>query len=54
MAAAGQPVRTVDDLSGALRAAAPGGTVEMTVLRGTDERVIQVVLGPGGQPEGEA
>ena len=54
VAAGGQPVSSVDDLSGALRAAAPGGTVEMTVLRGTDERVIQVVLSPGGQPEGEA
>src|SRR5262245_27356580 len=51
VAAAGQPVRSVDDLSGALRAAAPGGSVALTVLRGTDERSVQVVF---GQPEGEA
>jgi serine protease Do len=52
VAAAGQPVRTVDDLSGALRAA--GETIELTVLRGTDERSIQVALGQNSQPEGEA
>jgi hypothetical protein len=33
----------VDDLSGVLRAAA--GTIELTVLRGTDERTIQVTFG---------
>jgi len=43
VAAAGQPVRTADDLSGALQAA--GDTIELTVLRGTDERSIQVALG---------
>jgi serine protease Do len=55
-AAAGQPVRTVDDLSGALRVASGGGrvTIELNVIRGTDERSIQVVLGQDGQPEGEA
>ena len=47
--AAGQPVRSVDDLSGALRAATD--TIELTVLRGTDERTIQVAF---GQPEGSA
>jgi serine protease Do len=47
--AAGQPVRSVDDLSGALRAATD--TIELTVLRGTDERTIQVRF---GQPEGSA
>ena len=41
--AGGQPVRSADDLAGALRAAA--GTIELTVLRGTDERTIQVTLG---------
>ena len=51
--AAGQPVRTVDDLSDTLRAAS-GGTIELTVIRGTDERSIAVALGQGGQPEGEA
>jgi len=44
--AAGQPVRTIDDLSGALRAA--GDTIELTVLRGTDERTIQVTFGQDG------
>src|SRR5262252_4725942 len=34
--AAGQPVRTIDDLSGALRAA--GDTIELNVLRLTEER----------------
>jgi serine protease Do len=52
VAAAGQPVRTVDDLSGALRAA--GEAIELTVLRGTDERSIQVALGQTSQPDGEA
>jgi serine protease Do len=45
VAAAGQPVRSVDDLFGVLRAAAPGSTIELTVLRGTDERSVQVTLG---------
>jgi len=48
VAAAGQPTRTVDDLAGALRSTAPGGTVELTVLRGTDERTVQVTLGQPG------
>ena len=51
VAAAGQPTRTADDLFGALRAAAPAGSIEMTVLRGTEERRVQVAF---GQPEGEA
>jgi serine protease Do len=50
VAAAGQPVRSIDDLSGALRAAA-AGTVDLTVLRGTEERNVQVVL---GQAESQA
>jgi serine protease Do len=45
VAAAGQPVRSIDDLFGVLRAAAPGSTIELTVLRGTDERSVQVTLG---------
>ena len=53
VAAAGQPVRSVDDLSGALRTAF-ADTIELTVLRGTDERSIQVGLGQDGQPEGPA
>jgi serine protease Do len=51
VAAGGQPTHAADDLFGALQAAAPGGSIEMTVLRGTDERTVQVVF---GQPEGEA
>ena len=50
--AAGQPVRTVDDLSAALQAA--GDTVELNVLRGTDERGIHVALGQNGSPGGDA
>jgi S1-C subfamily serine protease len=50
--AAGQPVRSVDDLSDALRAAAD--TIELTVLRGTDERTIGVTFGQDGQSEGSA
>jgi S1-C subfamily serine protease len=49
VAAAGQPVRSADDLAAALRAAAD--TIELTVIRGTDERTIQVAF---GQPEGSA
>ena len=52
VAAAGQPVRTIDDLSAALQAA--GDTIELNILRGTDERSIQVPLGQNSQPEGEA
>ena len=52
VAVASQPVRTIDDLLGALQVA--GDTIELTVLRGTDERSIQVALGQNSQPEGEA
>jgi serine protease Do len=52
VAAAGQPVRTIDDLSGALRAA--GDTIELNVLRLTEERRVQVVFGQDSQPEGGA
>jgi serine protease Do len=45
--AAGQPVRSADDLAGELRTAAADG-IELTVLRGTDERSIQVTFGPEG------
>jgi serine protease Do len=54
VAVGGQPVRGVDDLSGALRAAAPGGTVDLTVLRGTEERAVHVVFGQNGEPATEA
>jgi len=50
--AAGQPVRTIDDRSGALRAA--GDTIELNVLRLTEERSVQVVFGQDSPPEGDA
>jgi serine protease Do len=53
VAAAGQPVRSVDDLSGALRTVS-ADTIELKVVRGTDERSIQVSFGQDGQPEGSA
>ena len=52
VAVASQPVRAIDDLSGALRAA--DDTIELNVLRGTDERSIQVAFGQNSQPEQEA
>ena len=53
VAAAGRPVTTIDDLFDALQAAR-GGAVELNVVRGTDERTIQVVPGENGQPDQEA
>jgi serine protease Do len=47
VAAAGQPVRTADDLFDALPAG--GGIVELSIVRGADERAVQVVLGENGQ-----
>jgi serine protease Do len=44
-AAGGQPIRTADDLFGALREAGPTGAIELTVLRGTEERTVQVTFG---------
>src|SRR6202035_719445 len=41
--AAGRPARTPDDLFDAL-AAARGGTLELKVVRGTDERTLQVTF----------
>ena len=43
VAAAGQPANTPDDLFDAL-AAARGGTLELKVVRGTDERTLQVTF----------
>jgi len=54
VAVGGQPVRGVDDLSGALRAAAPSGAIDLTVLRGTEERAVHVVLGQSGEAATEA
>ena len=45
MAASGQPVAGVDDLFDALRGA-QGGTLELRVVRGTDERTVPVVFTP--------
>jgi serine protease Do len=50
VAAAGQPVRTPDDLFDALQAAG-GATIELTIVRGTDERAIRVAFTGNGQPE---
>ncbi len=52
-AAAGQPVRTPDDLFDALQAAR-GGSIELTIIRGTDERTIQVTFTDHGQPGNQA
>jgi serine protease Do len=41
VAAAGHPVRTPDDLFDALKAT-PGGTIELNLIRGTDEVTTQV------------
>jgi serine protease Do len=56
VAAAGQPIRTIDDLSGALQAAAGGRrvTIDLNVVRGTDERSVQVAFGQDDQPQGDA
>jgi serine protease Do len=43
VAVAGQPVRVIDDLFDALQAA-HRGTTELTIVRGTDERTVQVML----------
>jgi S1-C subfamily serine protease len=43
VAAAGHPVRTPDDLFDALQAAG-GGTIALTIIRGADERAVQVTL----------
>ena len=48
VAAAGQPVGGVDDLFDALRAA-QSGTLELRVVRGTDERTVQVVFTPANE-----
>ena len=44
---------TTDDLFDALQAAR-GGTIELNIVRGTDERTIQVAFGNNGQPGQEA
>jgi serine protease Do len=54
VSAGGQPTRTADDLFGVLRTATPGSTIELTVVRGTEQRSVQVVFGQEGQPASEA
>ena len=49
VAAGGEPVRTPDDLYDALRAA-QAGSIQLNVVRGTDERTIEVSFAPNGQP----
>ena len=53
VAAAGQPVHAADDLFDALQAAR-GGTIELKLVRGTDERTLQVAFGGDDQPGQEA
>jgi S1-C subfamily serine protease len=53
VAAAGQPVHTADDLFDALQAAR-GGTIELKLVRGTEERTLQVAFGGDEQPGQEA
>jgi len=48
VAAAGRPVSSPDDLFDAL-AAARGGSLELTVVRGADERTIEVTFADPGQ-----
>ena len=48
MRAAGRPVRSTDDLFAALDAA-DGGAIQLVILRGTDERTVDVQLGDGDQ-----
>jgi serine protease Do len=49
-AAAGHPVRTPDDLYDALQAATSGGAIDLTIIRGTDERTIHITLEQHSQP----
>ena len=53
VAAAGLPLGTPDDLFDALPAGR-GGTIELSIVRGTDERTIEVSFADNGQPGQEA
>jgi serine protease Do len=53
VAAAGHPIHTPDDLFDALQTAR-GGTIELSIIRGTGERVVQVAFGGNGQPDQKA
>jgi serine protease Do len=52
VAAAGQPVRGADDLFDALQGAA--GAIELRIVRGADERTVQVAFTEAGQAGQEA
>ena len=45
--AAGEPVRSIDDLFKALEAAADN-VIELVILRGAEERAVEVQLGASG------
>ena len=49
VSAAGLPAHNPDDLFDALQAAAQAGTIELDVVRGTDERTIEVRFGTSGR-----
>jgi serine protease Do len=53
VSAAGRPTPTPDDLFEAL-AAAGGGTIELAVVRGTEERTLQVTLAASAPPAQDA
>lgn len=46
VSAGGQPLGSLDDLFNALAAAGPGGSLELGVLRGVEERTVTVNLEP--------
>jgi serine protease Do len=48
VAAPGRPIRTPDDLFEALKAAGPGGSIELNVIRGTSELTVQVSFADQG------
>jgi serine protease Do len=50
VAAAGRELDSVDALYEVLDGVAEGGSVELTVVRGTDERPVQVEFGAAGAP----
>jgi S1-C subfamily serine protease len=50
--AAGDPVRGMDDLFDAL-GAATGGQLDLTIVRGAEERTVRVTLGEAGGQQGE-
>ena len=51
VAAAGRPLRTPDDLFDILQARPGGGTIELSTVRGADERTVEIALGGNGQPD---